>query len=227
MKKLIWFIFLALVALRIEAQSPVSFQVKAGVGMANFYGKEIDDAEAKFAYKVGVGMDYAFNRTWSLQTFLNFVSKGSKGEAEDWVKMTMNELYLELPVMAALRVPVSEKTQLVLSAGPYIACGVGGKTTADIEERKIPTTTGYETIGGKYEADTFGALKDGNIGMNRFDAGLAFGVAAECHRFILGIDAQLGLTDISGDLKKVAEAMSVEMGSTKNISAFFSIGYRF
>lgn len=227
MKKLIWFIFLALVALRIEAQSPVSFQVKAGVGMANLYGKETDDAEAKFAYKVGVGIDYAFNRTWSLQTFLNFVSKGSKGEAEDWAKMTINELYLELPVMAALRVPVSEEMQLVLSAGPYIAYGIGGKTTVDMKERKIPTATGYETIGGKYKADTFGALKDGNLGMNRFDAGLAFGVAAECHRFILGIDAQWGLTDISGDLKKMAEAMSVKKGSAKNISAFFSLGYRF
>lgn len=227
MKKFIWFIFLALAALRIEAQSPVSFQVKAGVGMANFYGKKTDDAKAKFAYKVGLGMDYAFNPTWSLQTSLNFVSKGSKGEAEEWAKMTMNELYLELPVMAAVRVPVSEKMQFVMSAGPYIACGVGGRTTVDVKERKIPTTTGYETIGGKYKPDTFGALKDGNIGMNRFDAGLAFGVAAECHRFILGIDAQLGLTDISGDLKEVAEAMSVEMGSTKNISVFFSVGYRF
>lgn len=227
MKRLIWFIFLVLVALRMDAQSSVSFQIKAGVGMANFYGKYTEDAEAKFAYKVGLGMDYAFNRTWSLQTYLNFVSKGSKGEVEDWMKMTMNELYLELPVMAALRIPVSDKMQLVLSAGPYIACGIGGKTTVDMEERKVPTTTGYETIGGKYKMDTFGALKDGNAGLSRFDAGLAFSVAAECHRFILGIDAQLGLTDISGDLKKVAELISVEKGSAKNVSAFFSIGYRF
>lgn len=227
MKKLILSAFLTLVTLGIGAQSPVSFQVKAGVGMANLYGKNTDDCEVKLANKVGVGMDYAFNQTWSLQSFLNFVSKGSKGEIEGLGRIKMNELYLELPVMMAARIHISDKVQLVLSAGPYIAYGVGGKTTYDIEEKRIPSTTGYITIGGKYKFDTFGAIMKGNIGFDRFDAGLAWGVAAEYHRFIFGIDAQLGLAHVEGELKKVAEVIITEKLSVKNISAFFSVGYRF
>lgn len=44
---------------------------------------------------------------------------------------------------------------------------------------------------------------------------------------IFGIDAQLGLAHVEGELKKVAEVIITEKLSVKNISAFFSVGYRF
>lgn len=49
----------------------------------------------------------------------------TKGAKED--EVTMNAVYLELPVMAAARIKVADNTNIVISAGPYLAYGVGGK----------------------------------------------------------------------------------------------------
>lgn len=57
MKQTILTIFFAIIALGANAQSPISFQVKAGVGTSNFYGENVE-SDTRIAYKVGVGMNY-------------------------------------------------------------------------------------------------------------------------------------------------------------------------
>lgn len=81
MKQTILTIFFAIIALGANAQSPISFQVKAGVGTSNFYGENVE-SDTRIAYKVGVGMNYEFNRTWVFQPSLNFVSIGAREEVE-------------------------------------------------------------------------------------------------------------------------------------------------
>ena len=51
--------------------------------------------------------------------------------------------YLELPVMAAARFKVADNTNIVLSAGPYFACGIAGNSKVDLGK-------------GRLEVDTFG-----------------------------------------------------------------------
>ena len=55
--------------------------MNAGIGMSNWYGDDTDGTDAKFAYKVGIGLEVPFANTnvWSFQTGLNFISKGVKG----------------------------------------------------------------------------------------------------------------------------------------------------
>ena len=54
---------------------------------------------------MGIGLEVPFANTniWSFQTGLNFISKGVKGDgvtdAWDVVDVTINQLYLELPLM--------------------------------------------------------------------------------------------------------------------------------
>ena len=210
----------------VRAQSPVSFQVKAGAGIAGLWGKNTD-AKTKFPYKVGVGMEYAFNGTWALQPSLNFVSKGCKDEEEGVGKLTMNQLYLELPVMMAARLDLTETSNLVIAVGPYVAYGVGGKTSADIVEKKYPTMTGYETFGGKYKLDTFGDLADGKMGNKRFDAGVGLGITYENRNVMLGLEGQLGLVNVNDELKDIAELVGLGGFAAKNVSAFVTVGYRF
>lgn len=81
MKQTILTIFFAIIALGASAQSPISFQVKAGVGTSNFYGENVE-SDTRIAYKVGVGMNYELNRTWVVQPSLNFVSIGAREEVE-------------------------------------------------------------------------------------------------------------------------------------------------
>lgn len=108
MKKLAFFILLSLVTLGVSAQSNLKWNVNAGIGMSNWYGDDTDGTDAKFAYKVGIGLEVPFANTnvWSFQTGLNFISKGVKGngvtDAWDVVDVTINQLYLELPLMLVL-----------------------------------------------------------------------------------------------------------------------------
>lgn len=108
MKKLAFFILLSLVTLGVSAQSNLKWNVNAGIGMSNWYGDDTDGTDAKFAYKVGIGLEVPFANTniWSFQTGLNFISKGVKGDgvtdAWDVVDVTINQLYLELPLMVGV-----------------------------------------------------------------------------------------------------------------------------
>ncbi len=175
MKKILLIIASAIFTLNAAAQTQVNFNVNAGIGMANLYGKNTDGADAKFAYKVGVGMEVPFDQVWSLQTGLNFTSKGCSGDNNSKI----NALYLELPVMAGARIKTANNFNVLLKAGPYFAYGVGGKTKIEVGS-------------GEYSEDTFG-----DDGLKRFDAGLGCGIAFEFSQIVLGLEGNFGLTNIS------------------------------
>lgn len=78
MKKLFATAFFALFAVASFAQ--VSWNAKAGINMSSFSGA--DGLDMKVGYQLGVGMEYAFNDTWSLQPSLLFITKGAKAEEE-------------------------------------------------------------------------------------------------------------------------------------------------
>ena len=67
MKKLAFFILLSLVTLGVSAQSNLKWNVNAGIGMSNWYGDDTDGTDAKFAYKVGIGLEVPFANTKLLQ----------------------------------------------------------------------------------------------------------------------------------------------------------------
>jgi hypothetical protein len=204
MKKIIFFSLFAACTMMAAAQtlSSIKWNVNAGIGLSNYYGKNTDGTDPKFAYRVGVGMELPFDQTWSLQSGLNFVSKGSK--AGDDIVVKTNALYLELPIMAGLRMPTASGFDVLLKAGPYIACGVGGKAKA---------TIGNE----KYKENTFSS--DGWL--KRFDAGLGFGVGFEFSKYVVGLDTQLGLVNAS---KKEFKDAGYK---PKNLTAFLTFGYKF
>lgn len=227
MKKILFTLCLTLLAFGAIAQSPVSFNAKAGVGVSNLWGKN-SDGHIKAAYKLGVGMEYAFSTTWALRPSLNFVAKGSQDEEKGVGKVIVNALYLELPILAAARIPIGERSNIVLTAGPYLAYGVGGRTTIDIDEKQIPSSTGFVTFGGKTKVDTFGDIGKGNLGCERFDAGVGLGVAFEYGKITIGAESQLGLVNMgSSELKDASEQMGLGTFSSKNFSAFLSVGYNF
>lgn len=108
--------------------------------------------------------------------------------------------------MAAARFSINNSTNIVITAGPYIAYGIGGKT----------------------KIDTFGDIAKGNMGCERFDAGVGLGVALEYKKIIFGLESKLGLVNVgSHDLKDVAQQLGLGDFSSKNISACFTIGYKF
>lgn len=106
-------------------------------------------------------------------------------------------MYLQLPIMAAVRFKVSDGMNLVVNAGPYLAYGIGGKAK-------------FENEGESEKMDFFDNSK-------KFDFGLGVGVTAEFGKIFVGLDGAFGLT-------KLAE---MEEGSLKNQTFGLSVGYKF
>ena len=55
----------------------VDWSIKAGIGMANIIGDNMGSPKVKLAYKLGIGLECPFDKIWSLQTGVSFVSKGT------------------------------------------------------------------------------------------------------------------------------------------------------
>ena len=195
MKKGLIFVLFALVS--IVSYSQISWNAKVGMNMSNFTGDA--DTDMRVGFNVGVGMEYQFTDMWSIQPSLMFTQKGAKlGDIK------ANPMYLELPVMAAARFAVVDGQNVVVKAGPYLACGIAGK---------------YKIAGVK--SDFFGddAAKRFDIlmeGAKKFDAGLGVGVAYEINKFFIDLTGEFGLTKIyDGD------------GAPKNINFSIGVGYKF
>ena len=136
----------------VRAQSPISFYAEAGIGTSRLYGKH-SGSDTQIACKAGIGAEYALNKTWALRSALEFVSIGGRDDMDYVRNAGMNELYLQIPVRVAARLPLGKDYHASLNVGPYIACGVGGKTSGS-----IPYYYSGSSADGnrRFKMDTFG-----------------------------------------------------------------------
>ena len=124
MKKALMILYMAVATSTAQAQSPLSFYAEAGIGTSRLYGKH-SCCDTRIACKAGIGAKYTLNKTWVLQSALEFVSIGGKDDMDYVKNAKMNELYLQIPVRIAARLPLGKDYYASLNAGPYIACGRG------------------------------------------------------------------------------------------------------
>lgn len=202
MKKLLMTVALGLCTL--TGFSQAKFDVHAGMSMANITNS---DADLKIGYSVGVGMDYAITDMWSFQTGLNFTSKGCK-ESDDGAKLTFNPVYLDIPLLAAIKLPISEGNTFVVNAGPYVGFGLGGKMTVEQGGAEVGTKL-FKKIDGADEAM-----------MNRCAVGLQYGVGFELgEKYLLNLTGQYGFTNMMKH--------SWVHENNKNLAFLITVGYRF
>lgn len=207
MKKMRLTLMVAMLAIVTAVSAQTSLGIKGGVNMSNFYGDELDDRNVKIGFHVGVAADYEFMYNHAIQTGLFFTTKGAKYQGEFGSvtgEVSLNPMYLQLPVHYAYKIDVSPGTRVVLHAGPYVAYGIGGKANVTISSSE-----------GSSETD--GVDIFGEDGFDRFDAGLGLGVGAEFGRFLVDLGWDMGLVNISG----YSEA------NVKNQNAYLSVGYKF
>lgn len=159
-------------------------------------------------------MEYQFTDLVSLQSSLFFSQKGAKySEGYDGsiidadTDVKINQLYLELPINVQFRFNIADNTNLVIATGPYLACGVGGKTKFD-----GGASVGSINITGDDKIDTFG--NDG-LDYNRFDAGWNIGLGVEFGRILVGLDTQLGFCKV------------MDGNAPHNANIGITLGYKF
>lgn len=197
MKKGLIFVLFALVS--IVSYSQVSWNAKVGMNMSNFTGDM--DTDMKIGFNVGVGMEYQFTETWSIQPSLMFTQKGGKYDIDNET-LKFNPMYLEIPVLAAARFAVADNQNIVVKAGPYFAFGIAGKVKV-----------------GDEKADFFGDGDD-QYGAKRFDCGVGVGVAYEIGKFFVGLDGEFGFTNVI-DFKEDG------VSNPKNMNFSIGVGYKF
>lgn len=194
-----------LVAVTAVSAQQLTLGVKGGLNMSNFSG-DLDNADPKVGFNIGLAADYEFMWDHAIQTGLFFTTKGSKYTSSlegKKVDVTANPMYLQLPIHYAYKLNVSPGTRLVFHAGPYMALGIGGKIKAKGSLDKVS----FKADSDFFEKDRF----------KRFDAGLGLGVGAEFGPILVDLGWDMGLVNIS-DVNNV---------DTKNQNAYLSVGYKF
>lgn len=200
MKRLFLLAVCMLSMLAVSAQMRPALTFEVGIGMSGWMGDKPSGTNALFNPRVGISADIPLNGWFSFQPGLSWVSKGAKID-----DMQVNQNYFQIPLMAAFHMSATDNFDLVFTAGPYIACGVNGKTEVETDD----ITTSWKTF------------KDANVervqvweGLRRFDAGIGIGAALDFPHWVVGVDADFGLCKL------------YESGP-RNFDLFFSAGFKF
>lgn len=217
MKKLILLVVCICSMFTATAQTKVTWSMELGLGMSTWMGKNADGSNPLFNTKVGVGLDVPLTGLVSFQTGLAWVSKGvsldvdltgadlGMGTEIGVVDAHVNQNYFEMPLLAAFHVGTASNFDMVFTVGPYLAYGVNGKTSVDVDDLSVSVNSfgDSEVLGQKIE------------GLNRFDAGLQAGVALDFAKWTVGLDGEFGFCKIASGK------------SPKNLAFFFTAGYKF
>lgn len=176
------------------------------------------------AFKLGVSYEHEFNGMWSIAPGLQFYAKGRKDkdrtipiygdDGQQLVDDNGNLVYglmgrstaanyLQIPVMLNYYLRTGTRQYVVLSAGPYVACGILGKVKTKGDAQREGAEKLY------YDGKTFD-----EPGTHRFAAGLQAMVGYHlASGLIVGVEADFGLThfDTSG---------------RRNLSGLITLSYR-
>lgn len=202
MKKFLLMMVCLFSMLTITAQTKVTWSMELGLGMSTWMGKDANGSNPLFNPKVGVGIDVPLTGLVSFQTGLSWVSKGASYK-ENGTDITVDQNYFEMPLLAAFHVGTACKFDMVFTAGPYLALGVNGKVSHEIDD----VTTSWGTF-DDVKAQSWNGLK-------RFDAGLQGGVALDFPKWTVGLDGEFGLCKIASG------------AAPRNLAFFFTVGYKF
>ena len=217
MKKLILLVVCICSIFTATAQTKATWSMELGLGMSTWMGKNADGSNPLFNTKVGVGLDVPLTGLVSFQTGLAWVSKGASldvdltgadlgmGSEIGVVDAHVNQNYFEMPLLAAFHVGTASNFDMVFTVGPYLAYGVNGKTSVDVDDLSV-------------SVNSFGdseVLRQKIEGLNRFDAGLQAGVALDFAKWTVGLDGEFGFCKIASGK------------SPKNLAFFFTAGYKF
>ena len=189
------------------ASAQITWNAKAGLGMALCTGDGLE-MESKLVGRIGVGLEKPLSSNWSLMPSLEFAMKGAKFEESDGdssYSENVSFCYIQVPILAAYRLNLSDSWNMVVKAGPYLAYAVSGNADASYS-------------GGGYSGSESVDIFDDEMGGKRFDLGLDLAVDFECRRYVFGLEFEKGFTSI----------IDQEYGDkVVNAAAYVTVGYKF
>lgn len=188
-----------------RADKFLTYGIRAG---ANFSKAYIQDGNASYGfrpgYQVGVQFDVNLCRSFSVSTMLSYIEKGYEKDFKQGNLFLFNikekVSYIEIPLLASYRIPLSDATQFQINLGPYFSYGLYSKFVMQNDEYRIEENSLNSKI--------YGARK-------KTDVGICYGCAVTLSKFYLGVNYERSIVNLS----------STSDASLENASVIFSIGY--
>ncbi len=208
MKKLFLIIAFICSVWGLNAQTGITWNAELGLGASGWVGNGSSNSKALFNQRVGVKIDVPLSGLVSFQTGLYWASKGASFK-EEGVKTTVNQNYYQMPLLAAFHIGTLSNFDLLLTAGPYFAYGVNGKSEIDNGAYEITWNT-FDDI--KVETPTEQMYEW--QGLKRFDAGIQVGLGFDFEKWTVGINGEIGLCRVWND-------------GPRNAGFFGSVAYKF
>ena len=114
----------------IYREKGVEIGIKAGINFNNIVGDDFNYAgSTRIGYNVGVVIDADCSDYFFIESGLSLLSKGSQTSNGN-AKITLN--YLEIPILLGFKTNITDNIHWYVNAGPYLACGIFGKSSVDI-----------------------------------------------------------------------------------------------
>lgn len=202
--------FVLTFATNINAQSPISVGVKAGLNVSNQSYKSGGvsiSGDAKIGFNAGLTLDINLPSNLAVMSGLELSTKGIKFDIEN-TEVSTNAMYLQLPIHLGYKIEVAPRTKVHFNAGPYMAYGIGGKSKTSV-------------LGQDFKEDTFG-----DDALKRFDFGLGIGAGIT---FIDKVQIRLGYDFGLANVGR--KGINIDEGSydikVKNRNFYVSLGYLF
>ena len=202
--------------------------MKAGVSLFSY--RRPDGLDERTGFSVGAGVEYNFSRHWAIQSGLMITSKGATAEYEGYsplssstdpisYKAKISPIYLDIPILAAFKIDISNHVKFAINIGPYLSVGMGGKY-------ELTNTGGHknESHNPFKSYSSTAEMKDKDALLKRFDIGVQGGIGFEIWKhYLINASFQHGFMDpIKGG--------TLYAGDTDKhypIGGILTVGYRF
>jgi hypothetical protein len=179
MKKLFYVIVFTLFVQIVYAQT---WGIKGGVSISNINLSGTDwpySSDSYTGYHIGAIADFVLKEKLHFNTGLLFARRGflGKGSSEAGLDWSDKMNYLELPLNLAYYFKMSDKADIFLQGGPFLAYALSGTET-------------YEGVSFSIEFPDY---------WKRLDYGIGVGAGVQLSSFVLGLTYQFGLANLNDD----------------------------
>jgi hypothetical protein len=182
-----------------QAQS-TEFGFKGGVNIATYGGDDVEDLDSRTGIIVGGSFAFNLSPRFSIQPELLYAMKGAK-DSDEFGTLTVKHDFIEIPVLARLKIPMAPGSSLRPSvfAGP--ALGIELSCDLEGEDEGVSMSASCSDFGVDTKSTDFGLVFGGELGLDR--GGMRIGLEA---RYNLGLTSIL---DVEGDSDIKNRAFSI------------------
>jgi len=179
--------------------------IQGGLNLANISKTEDGQTEKNNilpSFNAGILGRFGLSSMFDLESGVLVTGRGSKAETyfnggNDYVKSKFNPIYIEVPLNAVVKIPVTKSTGIFFNAGPYAAIGIAGKSSGETKIGPLMSTSSSNIKFSNDDPFTSEQEDAAYDKLKRFDFGLNMGGGIEFSHLILKANFGLGLTKIN------------------------------